>query len=114
MSNSKIFIKSDDINWESVGNGLTRQILCYDSELMMTRVVFEKGAVGAPHHHPHRQVSYVEKGTFEVDIAGEKSILKTGDSFFVPPDKVHGVVALEDSALVDVFTPYREEFLTNE
>ena len=112
MSHSKIFIKCKDINWESVGDGLKRQILCYDSLLMMTRVLFEKGAVGAPHHHPHRQVTYVEKGSFEVDIDGDKEILSVGDSFFVPPNKMHGVVALQEGALVDVFAPFRQEFIT--
>ena len=71
----------------------------------------KKNAVGALHHHPHRQVSYVESGRFEVTINGEKKMLKQGDCFFVAPEAMHGVVALEDGILVDVFTPAREDFL---
>ena len=111
MNKPDIFRKSHTLAWESVGEGLKRQILGYDPQLMMTRVVFEKGAIGSPHHHPHRQVTYVEQGSFEVEIEGVKEILKAGDSFFVPPDKVHGVVALEKGALIDVFTPFRQEFV---
>ena len=113
MSESDIFLKSHEVVWEAVGDGLKRQILCYDHQLMMTRVVFEKGAIGSPHHHPHRQVTYVEAGAFAVEIDGKKETLKAGDSFFVPPDKVHGVVALEKGALIDVFTPYRQEFVAD-
>ena len=113
MQEHDIFLKSREVAWETVGAGLRRQILCYDHHLMMTRVVFERGAIGSPHHHPHRQVTYVEVGSFEVEIEGRKEILKSGDSFFVPPDKVHGVVALEEGALIDVFAPYRQEFVTD-
>jgi quercetin dioxygenase-like cupin family protein len=55
----------------------------------------------------------VEQGSFEVEIDGEKETLKSGDSFFVPPNKVHGVVALEQGALIDVFAPYRQEFVVD-
>lgn len=111
MNKSAIFMKSTEITWDSVGEGLQRQILCYDSQLMMTRVLFEKDAIGAQHQHPHRQVTYVEAGTFEVYIAEMKQILHAGDSFFVPPNTNHGVVALAQGALIDVFTPFREDFV---
>jgi quercetin dioxygenase-like cupin family protein len=78
---------------------------------MMVLVRFEKGAIGTLHHHVHRQVSYVASGSFEVTIGGEKHILKQGDSFFVAPDLVHGVISLEAGSLVDVFTPAREDFM---
>jgi quercetin dioxygenase-like cupin family protein len=108
---SKMFVKNEDVALEQVEPGIQRQILGYDSELMMVRVVFEKGAVGALHNHPHRQVSYVEYGSFEITINGEKSILSKGDSFMVPPDSDHGAVALEAGCLIDVFNPVRNDFL---
>jgi quercetin dioxygenase-like cupin family protein len=78
---------------------------------MMVHILFEKGAIGTLHHHVHRQISYVESGSFEVTIDGNTTILKQGDCFFVAPDLVHGVVALEKGSLVDVFTPARMDFL---
>jgi quercetin dioxygenase-like cupin family protein len=75
------------------------------------RVDFTKGAVGTLHSHPHRQVSYVAAGRFEVQIGGAKATLAAGDSFFVPPDGEHGVVALEAGTLIDVFAPARSEWL---
>ncbi len=110
--NSKLFIKNKNIEWEEVAPGVRRQILGYDSQLMMVSVVFEKGAVGSLHSHPHRQVSYVESGSFEVTISGEKKVLSRGDSFFAPSDAEHGVVALEEGCLIDVFNPVREDFLS--
>ena len=107
----KPFIISGEIDWESLGGGVERKILGYDDQLMMVLVRFKKGAIGSLHHHVHRQVSYVESGRFEVTIDGNKKILERGDSFFVAPDLVHGVVALEAGCLVDIFAPARKDFV---
>jgi len=108
---TKAFINADDIEWEAVDNGIKRKILGYDDQVMMAHIRFEKGAVGSLHHHIHRQVSFVESGRFEVTIDGHKTILKQGDCFFVSPDLVHGVVALESGTLIDVFVPARKDFI---
>jgi quercetin dioxygenase-like cupin family protein len=106
-----MFVKAVESSVEQADPGVTRQVLGHDPQLMMVRVVFQKGAVGAMHSHPHRQVTFVERGCFDVTISGTTTSLKAGDCFLVPPDAVHGVVALEEGALVDVFTPAREDFL---
>lgn len=107
----KAFIVAGETAWETVDNGVERKILGHDDEIMMVCVRFEKGAIGNLHHHVHRQISYVESGRFEVEIDGNKKVLEQGDCFFVAPDLVHGVVALEKGSLVDVFTPARKDFL---
>ena len=105
------FIMSKDIEWETVGEGVERKILGFDDHIMMVCVRFVKGAIGTLHHHIHRQVSYVESGSFEVTIDGKTTTLQKGDCFFVSPDLLHGVVALEEGTLIDIFTPAREDFL---
>ncbi len=105
------FLPGDGCAWEKPGPGVRRQILGHDDQLMMVRVQFEKDAVGYVHTHPHRQVTYIESGSFEVMIGDEKQVLKGGDCYFIPPDIPHGVVALELSSLLDIFTPAREDFL---
>ena len=70
------------------------------------------GAIGPIHQHVHRQATYVVRGRFEVTVGDERRELRAGDSFFAGPNVRHGVIALEDGALVDVFTPAREDFLS--
>ena len=67
--------------------------------------------MGRIHSHPHRQVTYVERGRFRVTLNGRETEISAGDGWFVPPDAPHGAVALEAGALIDVFTPARIEFL---
>ena len=106
-----MFVRQADAPVEQPDAGVTRQILGHDPHLMLVRVTFAAGAVGYVHHHPHRQVSYVEQGTFDVRLGDATTVLHAGDCFFVPPDVPHGVVALEEGSLLDVFTPAREDFL---
>jgi quercetin dioxygenase-like cupin family protein len=108
---SPVFVRAVDVRWVDVGGGVHRQVLGFDGELMMVRVRFDAGAVGALHHHPHRQVTLVQSGRFRVEVAGESRLLEAGDGFFIPPDVEHGVVAMKAGVLVDVFAPAREDFL---
>jgi quercetin dioxygenase-like cupin family protein len=97
--------------WTDLGNGVRRRVRLHLPNLMMVEFAFIKGGVGPLHSHPHLQCSFVAKGAFNVTISGETHRLDQGGSYIVPANAVHGVVALEDGLLVDVFTPRREEFL---
>ena len=107
----KTHIRNSDVPLEKVGEGVTRQIMGYDSDLMLVKVNFTKGGIGYAHNHVHQQVSYVMEGKFEVEIEGKKEILEKGDAFVVPSNVMHGAVCLEDGILIDTFSPMREDFL---
>ena len=92
MTDSPIYVQPTDADWIDLGGGVKRRLLCHDKDLMMVEVAFEQGAVGALHSHPHIQVSYIASGAFELDIGGDKRVLRTGDSYRVPADVVHGAV----------------------
>jgi quercetin dioxygenase-like cupin family protein len=108
---ARLFIENDRIDWEVTAPGLKRKIMSYDDRVMLVKVAFEKGGVGALHSHYHTQISHVESGIFEIEISGKKQMLKAGDAFYVPPHAVHGAVCLEAGVLIDVFSPMREDFL---
>lgn len=107
----KVFIEDKDLPWEETAPGMKRKIMAYDERLMVVKVSFEKGAVGVLHQHYHTQISHVESGVFEVEIGGEKKVLKAGDAFYIPPNVLHGAVCLEPGILIDVFSPMREDFV---
>ena len=90
---------------------MTRRILAHTDELMCVENVFERGAVGALHSHPHTQITYVVSGKFEFCVGEEKHIVSAGDTLLKRDGVVHGCVALEAGVLLDIFTPAREDFL---
>lgn len=108
---SECFVFGQATPWDSMGAGIRRQVLGYDAGVMLVSVHFDEGSIGPLHQHPHRQVSYVISGTFEVRIGDQVQVLSAGDSFIIPPDVPHGARAIEAGALIDVFAPSREDFV---
>ena len=108
---SEKYIELDGVDWEEVAPGMKRKFMGFNDEIMMVKVQFEKGGIGARHKHRHSQTTYVVNGKFEVSIGDEKKTLTGGNGFFIPPEIEHGAVCLEDGILIDVFSPAREDFL---
>lgn len=108
---SEAFIYENDKEWEPAGEGVMRQIMGYDGQVMLVKVKFEKGAIGIPHTHYHTQTTYVASGKFEFTIGNEKKIVQAGDGLYIEPDVLHGCVCLEPGVLIDCFAPMRADFL---
>lgn len=108
---SKAFLLADEMKWEELGGGVSRQIAGFNSQIMMVKVRFKKGSVGSLHHHFHSQTTYVAAGSFAFTVGDEKQIIKQGDAVYIKPDILHSALCLEEGVLIDVFSPVREDFL---
>ncbi len=111
FGSSKEFLIGEEIEWEIVAEGVKRKIMGYDDKIMLVKVHFEEGGIGAMHEHYHSQVTYVVDGEFELTIGEETKLLKGGDSFYIPPHVLHGAVCKKSGVLIDVFSPIREDFM---
>lgn len=63
------------------------------------------------HSHPHEQLVYVVRGHISVASDGSTFKLRGGDSFIVPGGADHEASALEASEVLDVFAPWRKDYL---
>jgi quercetin dioxygenase-like cupin family protein len=97
--------------WEDAEPGVRRRILVAQGSLMLMEVQFAAGAAGYEHRHPHEQISYCVSGRFEYSLDGRTLPLTTGASVYVPANVLHGAKALDQGALIDVFTPIRDDLL---
>jgi quercetin dioxygenase-like cupin family protein len=89
--------------------GLTRKVMADNDKLFLAEHQMVKGWVGTVHSHAHDQVVYVVRGHLRVTCQGRTFEIRSGDSFVVRGGVEHGASALEDSVVVDVFTPCRED-----
>jgi quercetin dioxygenase-like cupin family protein len=90
--------------------GMIREVLAYNAQLMLVRHRFEKGWSGAMHSHPHHQLVYIVSGRVRVEAEGKRWELGAGDSVVVNGGVEHQAAALEDSEVLDIFTPYRVDY----
>jgi len=90
--------------------GLRRQVMSFTPKMMLIRHTMTKGWVGAKHSHPHEQMVYIISGHIIFEYPGGTIDAKPGDSFIVDGGVEHQARALEDSEVLDVFTPMREDY----
>ena len=91
--------------------GLTRRVLAYNDKLFLAEHKMVKGWRGSLHSHPHEQIVYVVRGHLKLICQEQTFDLRTGDSFVVRGGVEHGASAVEDSLVIDVFTPCREDYI---
>jgi quercetin dioxygenase-like cupin family protein len=80
---------------------------------MLVRHVMEKGWVGVRHNHPHEQLVYIIRGHIQFHDSDRTFDAGVGDSFVVPGGMEHQASALEESEVLDLFTPAREDYVAN-
>ncbi len=91
--------------------GVQRQVLAFNPNLMMVRHTYDQGWKGARHSHPQRQMMYVVRGYVRLQAKGKNWKLRTGDSIIVDGGVEHETAALETSEVLDIFMPFREDYL---
>ena len=100
----------DQVAAEAITPLATRRIIPGD-KMMMVHWQMKKGADSAAHHHPHEQLVYVLSGKLNLRVGDEWHILGAGGVVMIPGGVVHQADVLEDTEVVDIFSPPREDFL---
>jgi len=95
---------------EQLNPRLRRKVL-HAANLTVARLSLAKDAVVPEHSHVHEQIATVDKGALRFLIDGGEQIVGAGQSIAIPPHVPHSVEALEDSAVIDVFSPAREDWI---
>lgn len=90
--------------------GLQRQVMSYTPSMMLVRHTMKKGWVGTRHSHPHEQMVYIVSGGIQFEYPGGTFEARAGDSWIVPGGVEHQASAFEDSEVLDIFTPMREDY----
>ena len=91
-----------------------RRRLVSGEKVMSVEFTLDKGAIIAEHKHPHEQITHIISGKIEFMVGGEKFLLEGGDVLHIPSNLPHSAVALEDTINIEIFSPPREDFLSNE
>ncbi len=94
--------------------GVGRKTLVYGEKTLLGKFLLKKGSHLPGHSHPHEQTGYLVKGHMNFTVGKEKYVVMPGDSWCIPGDVEHAVEAIEDSLVIEVFSPVREDFLPEE
>ena len=106
------FHRWDDVPQFEVTPQIGRRAISGE-KAMVTQFHLAKGAVVAQHNHPHEQILIIVSGVIEFESAGDERILRPGDVVHVPSNVPHGGTMMEDTVTYEIFSPPRQEFLTD-
>lgn len=91
--------------------GIRQKTLVYGSNTLMTEFLLKQGSTLPLHSHPHEQTGYLIKGHMLFNFGNEEFEAWPGDSWSIPGGLEHCARILEDSVVVEVFSPVREDYL---
>jgi quercetin dioxygenase-like cupin family protein len=104
-------VSARDTEFFSPEPGLKRRILAHNKNMMLVEHQMEATWVGARHSHPHDQMVYVIRGRLRFYCGKDEFEAAPGDSFVLKGGIEHSARALEEAIVLDVFTPYREDYV---
>ena len=97
------------IQWKEIRKGVERKAFSGSAATVALHRLMP-GHEPKPHSHPHEQLVYIVSGHLTFQHPGGVLEATTGDSFLVPGNVEHQASAQEGSEVLDIFTPYREDY----
>jgi len=80
-------------------------------EIMLARVLLQKGCIVPEHSHHNEQLTYILEGALKFWIDGREIVVHAGEVLCIPPHMPHKAEAMEDTVDLDVFCPPREDWI---
>ena len=106
-----MFRKKDSGHSRQLLEGVNLTTLVHGNKTLMGQFNFSKGAMVPAHSHPHEQTGIMISGKLRFIIDGETMDVEDGDSWCLPGGVEHSAEALEDTVVIEVFSPVRDDYL---
>ena len=99
-----------DIPSEQLNAATARRYLTAE-RVTIARFELKRGGVVARHSHENEQVSCVLSGLLKFKLGGQEVLVGAGENLQIPSWLEHEVEVLEDTLVIDVFSPVRQDWI---
>ena len=106
-----MFRKKNTGESKQLMEGIELTTLVHGEKTLMGQFKIARGSAIPSHSHPHEQTGFLVSGKVRFNVDGEKMDAEAGDSWCLPGNVEHSAEALEDSVIIEVFSPVREDYL---
>ena len=107
------FCTWESVPLETMSDLISRKVVTGE-KAMVAQVFLKKDAVVPEHQHESEQITYIMKGALKFELEGREVIVRAGEVLHIPSHVPHRAVALEDTLDLDIFSPIRTDWLTND
>ena len=98
-------------SWIQICPGIRRRTHAHGKSMYQMMAQLDAGSRMPEHQHSQEQIVHILSGRMKLIVAGEPHELKAGDSFYLASNVPHGVETLEDTRVLDTFSPPRDEYI---
>ena len=106
-----MFYKRRHEGYSSRVKGIDQKTLVYGERTLLTEFLLKKGSIIPKHSHPYEQTGYMISGHMIFTVGVERYEALPGDSWCILSDREHSAEVIEDSVVVEIFSPVREDYL---
>jgi quercetin dioxygenase-like cupin family protein len=97
--------------WIEICPGIKRRTAASGKTMYQMTAHLEAGSKMPEHRHPQEQIVHILEGRMKLIVDGTPHELTTGDSFYLASNVPHGVETIENTRVLDTFSPPRDEYL---
>ncbi len=97
--------------WIEICPGIKRQTAASGQTMYQMVARLAAGSKMPEHQHPQEQIVHILEGRMKLIVAGAVHELATGDSYYLASNIPHGVETMEETRVLDTFSPPRIEYL---
>lgn len=97
--------------WIDIVPGIRRRTIANGATMYQMMARLDAGSRMPEHKHPQEQIVHILDGRMKLIVAGVSHELKRGDSFYLAANIPHGVETIEETMVLDTFSPPRDDYL---
>jgi quercetin dioxygenase-like cupin family protein len=106
-----MFAKKDARNFRMLIEGVEMRPLVFEEKTILCEFTLKQGCSLPAHKHPYEQTGYLLSGKLNFRIGQTWHLAEKGDSWSIPENVEHEVEILEDSMVLELFSPIRPDYL---
>ena len=97
--------------WIDIVPGIRRRIIANGSTMYQMVARLDAGSRMPEHRHSQEQIVHILEGRMRLIVSGVPHELKRGESYYLAGNVPHGVETIEDTMVLDTFSPPRDDYL---
>ena len=97
--------------WIQIAPGIKRRTTTSGATMYQMRAQLDAGSRLPEHRHSQEQIALVIKGRIKLIVNCVPHELRAGEAFYLASNVPHGVETIEDTTVIDTFSPPRDDYL---
>jgi len=106
-----MFTKKDTRDFRPLIDGVSMRPLAWEKNTLLCEFNLKKGFKIPAHQHPYEQTGHLISGKMNFRIGKIWQLAEPGDSWSIPENVEHEVEVLENSVVLELFSPIGPDYL---